>query len=234
MKPATKFFPIFLALLCWLGHPAYAAPSLTEPEVTRSGQLIKLPQVWADLQSAQVLYLGETHDQEADHQAQRAILETLLTGEKPLTLAMEMFQRPYQGAIDRYFKGELTEAEFLAQTEYLKRWGFPWALYAPIVNLAKDKNIPLIALNTPSEVTRQVARKGLDILTPEQRQFIPETKDIFLGPEGYRQQIQQLYTEMHQGKGNSSGGDRFSKPRSSGTKPWLIGSPKRRPKPPIG
>ncbi len=209
LKPATKFFPILLALLCWLGHPAYAAPSLDEPEVTRSGQTLPLPQVWADLQTAQVLYLGETHDKEADHQAQRAILETLLRSEKPLTLAMEMFQRPYQSAIDRYFKGELTESEFLAQTEYTKRWGFPWELYAPIVNLAKDKNIPLIALNTPSELTRQVARKGLESLTPAQRTFIPETKDIFLGPEGYRQQIQQIYTEMHRGKGNSSGGDRF-------------------------
>jgi uncharacterized iron-regulated protein len=209
LKPATKFFPILLALLCWLGHPAYAAPSLTEPEVTRLGATLPLPQVWADLQTAQVLYLGETHDKPADHQAQKFILENLLAGPKPLTLAMEMFQRPYQGAIDRYFKGELTEAEFLAQTEYKTRWGFPWELYAPIVILAKTQNIPLIALNTPSEVTRQVARKGLESLTPQQRQFIPEQNDIFLGPEGYRQQIQQIYTEMHRGKGNSTGGDRF-------------------------
>jgi uncharacterized iron-regulated protein len=208
LKPATKFFPILLALLCWLGHPAYAA-TLDEPEVRRSGQQVALPQVWPDLQTAQVLYLGETHDQAADHQAQKFILENLLTGPKPLTLAMEMFQRPYQGVIDRYFKGELTEAEFLAQTEYTKRWGFPWDLYAPIVTLAKTQNIPLIALNTPSEVTRQVARQGLESLTPEQRQFIPAQADIFLGPEGYRQQIQQIYTEMHQGKGNSTGGDRF-------------------------
>jgi uncharacterized iron-regulated protein len=209
LKPATKFFPILLALLCWLGHPAYAAAALDEPEVTRSGQQIALPDLWADLQTAQVLYLGETHDQPADHQAQKLILEQLLTGPKPLTLAMEMFQRSYQGVIDRYFKGDLTEAEFLAQTEYKTRWGFPWELYAPIVTLAKTQNIPLIALNTPSEVTRQVARKGLESLTPEQRQFIPAQADIFLGPEGYRQQIQRIYTEMHQGKGNSAGGDRF-------------------------
>jgi uncharacterized iron-regulated protein len=208
LKPATKFFPILLALLCWLGHPAYAA-ALDDPEVTRSGQTIALPEVWADLQTSQVLYLGETHDKVADHQAQKFILEQLLTGPKPLTLAMEMFQRPYQSAIDRYFKGDLTETEFLAQSEYTKRWGFPWDLYAPIVTLAKTQNIPLIALNTPSEVTRQVARKGLESLTPEQRQFIPAQADIFLGPEGYRRQIQQIYTAMHRGKGNSTGGDRF-------------------------
>jgi uncharacterized iron-regulated protein len=208
LKPAAKFFPILLALLCWLGHPAYAA-ALDDPEVTRSGQSVPLPQVWPDLQAAQVLYLGETHDAEADHQAQKFILEQLLTGPKPLTLAMEMFQRPYQGAIDRYFKGDLTETEFLAQTEYTKRWGFPWELYAPIVTLAKTQNIPLIALNTPSEVTRQVARQGLESLIPEQRQFIPTQTDIFLGPEGYRQHIQQIYTAMHRDKGNSTGGDRF-------------------------
>jgi uncharacterized iron-regulated protein len=208
LKPATKFFPILLALLCWLGHPAYAA-ALDDPEVTRSGQQVALPDVWADLQTTQVLYLGETHDNLADHQAQKFILKQLLTGPKPLTLAMEMFQRPYQSAIDRYFKGDLTETEFLAQTEYAKRWGFPWELYAPIVTLAKTENIPLIALNTPSEVTRQVARRGLESLTPEQRQFIPDQNDIFLGPEGYRQQIQRIYTAMHRGKGNSNGSDRF-------------------------
>lgn len=215
LKPSHKFFPLVLLLLCcWLGGPAQAVPSLTEPEVTRSGQSIGLNEVWADLQSVQVVYLGETHDQLADHQAQRAILETLASGPapltpKPLTLAMEMFQRPYQGAIDRYFKGELTESEFLAATEYDSRWGFPWDLYAPIVNLAKEKNIPLIALNTPSEITRQVARQGLESLQPEQKRFIPALEEIVLGPEGYRQQLQKVYTEMHQGKGNSKGGERF-------------------------
>jgi uncharacterized iron-regulated protein len=185
--------------------PPLASP-LAPPQVFQQSKRVEMAAVWADLKAAQVVYLGETHDSEADHQAQQQIIKTLITGPKPLILAMEMFQTPFQGAIDRYLTDETTEAQFLTESEYEARWGFPWALYQPIFALAKTQRLPVFALNTPREITRQVARRGLESLSPEQKSLIP--KEIELGPESYRQAIQAIYAQ-HQPQGNSQGIDRF-------------------------
>ena len=161
------------------------------------------------LTQSQVIYLGETHDSEQDHQIQLEILQALQVRNPKLILAMEMFQRPYQSVLDRYLKRELSESELIDRTEYLTRWGFPWTLYENILRFSQLKNIPVVALNTPTEVTRKVGRKGLESLTLADRRFIPPLSEIQIGPVWYRDRIQQIYTEMHQGKGNSDGLTRF-------------------------
>jgi uncharacterized iron-regulated protein len=86
------------------------------------------------------------------------IIEALYAENPDLAIALEMFQRPFQPAIDRYLAGEITEAELVAQTEYLERWGFPWEFYAPFLRFAQANELPVLALNAPSEITRQIAR----------------------------------------------------------------------------
>lgn len=183
--------------------------TLTSPSQPGLQPSERLQALTRSLTRSQVIYLGETHDSEWDHQIQLEVLKALQAHNPKLILAMEMFQRPYQRVLDRYLNRELSEAELVDRTEYPTRWGFPWELYAPILRFSQSKNIPLVALNTPTEVTRKVSRKGLESLTLADRRFIPPLSEIQLGPTGYRDRIQQIYTEMHQGKGNSDGLTRF-------------------------
>lgn len=133
-----------------------------------------------------VVYLGEKHDSAEDHAAQLDIIQALHAEDPNLAIGMEMFQRPFQPVLDRYLAGEITEAELVAQTEYEQRWGFPWELYAPIVHFAKDQGIPLLALNAPAEVTRQVAREGLESLQEQDFRYIPPLEDIDTSSEDYQ------------------------------------------------
>lgn len=183
--------------------------SLSRPQKEALATSDLASQLVRDLTRSQVIYLGETHDSEVDHRLQLEILTKLHQQNPNLMVGMEMFQRPYQSVLDRYLKGELTEAEFLDRTEYKTRWGFPWSLYAPIVQFAKAQKIPIVALNTPAEVTRKVSRKGLASLEPSERRFIPPISEIEIGPPVYRDRIAQVFTEMHQGRGNSKGVDAF-------------------------
>lgn len=168
-------------------------PNSLLPEITRSN----------------VVYLGETHDSSKDHQAQLEIIQTLYQLKPNLVIAMEMFQRPFQPVLERYLVGDLTEAELITRSQYNRRWGFDWELYAPIVRFAKEKRLPIVALNTPTEVTRKVARSGLESLTPQDFRFIPPRSAIVLEPESYRARLRQIYEESHQGKTNSAAFDRF-------------------------
>ncbi|MGB2926207.1 MAG: ChaN family lipoprotein [Limnothrix sp.] len=142
------------------------------------------------LMAADIVYLGEQHDSELDHQAQLEIIQELYKANPKLAIGLEMFQRQFQPVVDRYIAGEITEAEFVEQSEYKKRWGFPWELYAPILRFAREKKIPVLALNAPSEVVSRVAREGLANLTPVDFTYIPPIAQLDLSNVEYQNFVQ--------------------------------------------
>ncbi|AXY68668.1 ChaN family lipoprotein [Thermosynechococcus sichuanensis E542] len=182
---------------------------VTAQQVWRGSESVPLQKAYEHWQQKHILYLAETHDSVADHQAQLLILQELQRRGRPLAIALEMIQRPFQAALDAYIAGEMTEMELLEQTQYAQRWGFPWSLYAPIFRFAKEQQIPLIALNTPTEVTRQVARQGLESLGEEDFRYIPPLRDIDLSNTAYRDRLQEIFVAAHQGVSHSMNFDFF-------------------------
>jgi uncharacterized iron-regulated protein len=195
--------PPILALLfaSWLAlvpiAPAVAAEPIPGRFSNAQGQLIATPDMVRQMQQADVVYLGETHDRAADHAAQLAIIQTLHDRQPNLAIGLEMFQRPYQSVLDAYVADQITETQLRQKTEYDKRWGFDWELYAPILRYAKAQKIPLIALNTPQEVTRKVSRQGLASLNWADRRFIPPLSEIRTTPDAYRKMLADIFTSMH-------------------------------------
>jgi uncharacterized iron-regulated protein len=193
-----------LLVLLLAGTPV-VAQQITQITANGQSQPVTREQVLKTLGSARVIYLGETHDSVQDHQAQLEIIQALHWQNPRLVIGLEMFQRPFQSVLDRYIRGELTEVELLEQSEYTKRWGFSWQLYAPIVRFAKEHQLPLVALNTPTEVTRKVARNGLTGLAATDWQFIPPLAEIDLQNQAYRRQMEQVFQTFHHGGQGSAG-----------------------------
>lgn len=121
------------------------------------------------LLEADVICVGETHDSEVDHQLQRLILKALYARDERLGVGLEMFQRPYQKALDRYLAGATDEAILLEDSEYHSRWGYDWGLYQPIVSFCKHNRIPVAALNVADELRKRLSRVGYDKLTAEEK-----------------------------------------------------------------
>ncbi len=164
-------------------------------------------EVLAAIASKQVIYLGETHDSEADHAAQLNIIEFLST-QSEIAIGLEMFQRPFQPVLDSYLADEISEADLINQSEYETRWGYDWELYAPIIRYAKENQIPLIALNTPVEVTRQVAREGLASLSSDALTYIPPIEEIDTTDVAYRDSVASVFS-AHGGAGHSLAFENF-------------------------
>ncbi|MEA5539507.1 ChaN family lipoprotein [Limnoraphis robusta Tam1] len=162
-----------------------------------------------NLKSADVVYLGETHDQLKDHLAQLNIIKALYHKNSQIVIGLEMFQRPYQEVLDQYIAGSISETELIEKSQYLQRWGFPWKNYAEILRFARQNNIPVLALNTPSEVTRKVAKEGLESLTDEDKRYIPPLSEIRTDNAEYRQMLQEIYQQHHHGQGNSAAFENF-------------------------
>lgn len=129
---------------------------------------------WDELLAARAIYVGESHDSAEDHEHQLAVIRGIYARDPSLAIGMEMFQRPFQGALDQYVAAEIDEPALLAATEWQTRWNIDFALYRPILEFARVHRVPVIALNARRELTRAIAREGLDALGPELRAELPE------------------------------------------------------------
>jgi uncharacterized iron-regulated protein len=106
-----------------------------------------------------VVLLGEEHDRAQDHAWQLAVIKRLYAAE-PLVLGFEMFPRADQAVLDRWVDGRLSEAEFLAQSDWKHVWGFDPALYMPIFAFAREHRIPMLALNVSARTIHLVSKQG--------------------------------------------------------------------------
>ena len=136
-----------------LGNPELPYPPEREPQV---GDILHLPTgIYVDKQvlfdqaaRAQVVFVGETHDNPAAHRLQLEILQALeARNPGKIALAMEMFTPEQQAVLDRWVAGELSEKEFLKQVDWFKNWKMDFALYQPLLEAARVKRTPVIALN---------------------------------------------------------------------------------------
>ena len=114
----------------------------------------------AVLAEADVVFLGEQHDDPASHHMEWRILRDLTKMHSGCqALSLEMFERDTQRTLNAYLRGELTEDEFLAASR-------PWpnypADYRPLIELAKAEGLPVVAANIPRPLASRVAKQGLE------------------------------------------------------------------------
>jgi uncharacterized iron-regulated protein len=132
----------------------------------------------ASMADARAICFGELHPNAEHHLAQgraRAELARRAAADgRVLGVGFEMFQRPFQAALDAFVAGQIDEDELLLDTEYEARWGWAFELYRPLLSTARDHGLPVLALNAPTELTRKIARMGLDSLDAEEREQLPE------------------------------------------------------------
>ena len=126
----------------------------------------------AELARAEIVFVGEQHDDANTHRLERAILEGLLRRERKVTVAFEMFERDTQTFVNEYLAGNVTEEGFLKISR-------PWPNYArdyrPLLELAKAHQWRVIAGNVPRRNASLVSKsglKGLEALPADERKYV--------------------------------------------------------------
>lgn len=153
-----------LAASITLASIGLAAQSGYVPErvfESRENRFTDFEAMVADLAQADVVFVGEQHDDPLSHRLEVAILEGLARRRGDIVVALEMFERDVQEPLDHFQMGHLSEAEFLAAAR-------PWPRYAtdykPLVDLAVAHDWPVVAANVPRPIASEVARGGLAVL----------------------------------------------------------------------
>jgi uncharacterized iron-regulated protein len=124
---------------------------------TRRATFSDFEMMTADLARADVVLIGEQHDDPNTHRLELAILEALARRHVAVTLSLEMFERDVQASIDTYLSGSSTEDDFLKGSR-------PWPRYTtdyrPLVEFARREQWPVVAANVPRRIAADVAKGG--------------------------------------------------------------------------
>jgi len=159
--------------------------------VINVAEIKTLSDVIESVSGKRIIYVGETHGNFAHHAVQLDVIKGLHRKGRQIAIGMEMFQRPFQGVLDSYIAGKINEREFLKKSEYFKRWGMDYNFYKPIVDFARSKQIPIVALNISREIIRKVRIGGIDSLSEDEKNLVPLLMDF--SDNEYRERLREVF-----------------------------------------
>ena len=121
----------------------------------------------SDLKKNRIILVGEHHTNQNHHFAQLNVIQSLNEAGVQVAIGLEMFRNDSQQALDHWVDG--TSAKRNSRKSITITGPIPGRLYRMIFEYAKKEKIPMIGLNVPRDITRQVSRKGFNSLSEEQK-----------------------------------------------------------------
>ena len=182
------------------GAPAYAVYSA-------EGAPTDLDAIAAAMDTVQVVFVGEQHDDPIAHELQAALLTEAYAlarqQDRPVALSLEMFERDVQPILNEYLAGLITEQHF---RDAARPWNNYETDYRPLVEFAKAHDLPVVAANAPRRYVNRVSRLGPDALAdlpPAALATLPPLP--YPGPSAaYREAWMSLMAEMMGGPHGSA------------------------------
>ncbi len=191
---------IYLVAMCLLLTPAHLALAaeaggscsrhVAQWLDPASGQTLVSEQVFKRLENSRIVLLGEAHTTLAHHRWQHYMLSALHSRNANMIVGFEMLPRRAQAALDAWSAGNLSEKEFLVQSDWRKVWGYDAALYLPLLHFVRFNRLPAIALNIDRELVSRVGQQGWQALGNDQRMGL---SDPAPASDDYRDALAEIY-----------------------------------------
>ncbi|HMN97231.1 MAG TPA: ChaN family lipoprotein [Phycisphaerales bacterium] len=186
--------------------PSHPFPATGLPMFVGSdGRILTWTDLMAGVAWADVVILGEIHDDAVGHSVQLALLENIMSLDPETALSMEMLERDEQPIVDEYLAGTIDAATFTARTSSAD-WGGKgtWEeWYLPMIDVARRHGAPVVAANAPRRFVRMARLEGFDALKAlpaDERAFF--TLPRRLPDDGYELRFRALMERMAEQAGN--------------------------------
>lgn len=162
---------------------------------TGAGEPASLEDIVAAMADHDVVFIGEAHDDPTGHMLEAELLERAraaygtggsddsaaapsddapgVGAARTVALSLEFFERDVQLVVDEYLAGLITESAFRAAS---RPWDRYETDYRPLIELAKEHGLDVIAANAPRRYVSRVTRHGrasLDDLSADARETLP-------------------------------------------------------------
>lgn len=154
--PVAALFRIALACLLPAGAACAAQVPPGDPE----------PPI--DEPAPRLMLLGEVHDNAAGHALRLEIVRDFADGEADTAIAMEQFDRERQADLDAAM-ARCDDAACVIAAAAPAKAGWDWDHYAPVIQLALDNHMTLVAANLSRADAAKVVAGGFEaVFSPEQ------------------------------------------------------------------
>jgi uncharacterized iron-regulated protein len=193
---------LLIGLLVFCGASAGAQKPITDRNcrVFRgNGSPATLDDIIETARHVDVTFVGEMHDDAVAHYLEAEILRRV-TG-PDWALSMEMFERDVQGVVDEFLKGLIEERDLIASG---RAWSNYRSDYKPLIEIAKAKDMPVIAANAPKRYVDVVSKKGqagLLALSAETKRTLPPLP-YAAASQAYRERFEREMNEEMRGRGS--------------------------------
>jgi hypothetical protein len=94
--------------------------------------------------SARIVYVGDYHAVRSCQEFQARLLRDL---GRPVVLAIETFYGCHQRALDDWMSRRIDDERFLRRVRYDAEWGYDWAGYRRILEVAREHQIPVFGVD---------------------------------------------------------------------------------------
>jgi uncharacterized iron-regulated protein len=140
----------------------------------RTGHAVDTAAFWTKLASERAVCVGEEHSNPHHHWVELEVARHVFPSWRNGALGLEMIQRPFQGVLDDYAAHRIDETALRSRVGWDERWGYDFGFYGPTIAAALAAHAALVALDAPTELTKQVAHHGIASLSPEDQAKLPE------------------------------------------------------------
>jgi uncharacterized iron-regulated protein len=157
-----------------------------------SGKTVSFEEMMADVNTYQMIFVGEKHAIQSQHANQLEIIKAVFKSNPSMVVGMEMFDRSYQPVLDLWSAGVLDEETFLRKVHWYANWRFDFALYRDILLFIKKNKVKIVALNIPSYIPARIRVGGIENLSDNDRIYLP--KEIDTQNAAYRDYVEKAFS----------------------------------------
>jgi uncharacterized iron-regulated protein len=195
MKKALRYVIViifFTSIAMKSDKPAYRF-------FNEKGKATSYEDVLKKAKEADIVFFGELHNSPICHWLEFELTKDLFAEKQnTLILGAEMFESDNQLIMNEYLSGKIRKRNFESEA---KLWDNYKTDYKPLVEFAKDHNIPFIATNIPRRYASIVNKRGfegLDSLDAAAKTFLPPLP-ITYDPEleGYKSMLEMMGENAH-------------------------------------
>jgi uncharacterized iron-regulated protein len=169
--------PLLLAMVAGCAKPtAVTSPWVSPPPgsfLSATAQPLSDADVVKMAKSADFILMGESHTNLCDHALQARFIEALAEGGTRFSIGLEMLPVTAQPVLDRFNARRISAADIGHEVGWEKLWGYPYAQYRPIFELAEKFDLPVAGLNIPRQVLTTFRDKGNEALSQSDRNALP-------------------------------------------------------------
>tara|TARA_B110001450_G_scaffold199527_1_gene188334 strand:+ start:4813 stop:5679 length:867 start_codon:yes stop_codon:yes gene_type:complete len=177
MKKPILILIVFLVSLCFKN--VYTQSKKAFQIYSDKGKKVSYKKLINKAKSADIVLFGEYHDNPISHWLELELAKDLLS-KYEIVIGAEMLEADDQKLLDNFLKGDINLSNF---DSIANLWSNFETDYLPIIKLAIENNIPVIATNIPRKYSRKVYREGgfsaLDSISNEEKKYIAPLPILF-------------------------------------------------------